>query len=219
MRSTKRSVPISGRLAAVVCMTAAALLVLGGQAMAVVRPDSVAVPASSTAPPLLGFVKNSHTGSGKVEVHVDVYRGGSYRRVLDTVSDFSPVDAHNGAWSLFGDVNGEPELGFVKYAHDGSGMVEVHLDVYRDGSYRRVLDTVSDFSPVDAYNGAWSLFGGVNGEPELGFVKYAHDGSGMVEVHVDAYRDGSYRRVQDTVSDFSPVDAHNGAWSLLAASR
>jgi hypothetical protein len=130
---------------------------LGGQAMAATRPDGVAAPGPSAAPALLGFVKYSHSGSGRVEVHVDAYRNGSYQRALDTVSDFSPVDAHNGAWSLFGDVNGAPELGFVKYSHSGSGRVEVHVDVYRGGSYRRVLDTVSDFSPVDAHNGAWSL--------------------------------------------------------------
>src|ERR1700733_9669788 len=114
MKATKRLFPIRGRLAAaVLCITATAaatLLMLGGQAIAATRPDGIAAPGSSAAPPLLGFVKYSHSGSGRVEVHVDAYRNGSYQRVLDTVSDFSPVDAHNGAWSLFGDVNGAPEL-------------------------------------------------------------------------------------------------------------
>src|SRR5216683_3506122 len=118
-------------------------------------PDGVTAFAPPTASPQLGFVKTANTG-GTVEVHVDAYSNGSYRRVLDTISDFSPSDAANGRFELLGSVNGEPELGFVKTANTG-GTVEVHVDAYSNGSYRRVLDTISDFSPSDAANGSFEL--------------------------------------------------------------
>jgi hypothetical protein len=177
-------------------------------------PDGVAAFAAPTTPPLLGFVKTANTGSGTVEVHVDA-DSGTYQRALDSTSDFSPSDAANGTFQLFGRVNGEPELGYVKTANAGSGTVEVHIDTYSNGSYKRVLDTTSDFAPSTAANGTFQLFGDVNGEPELGYVQTANTGSGTVEVHVDAYSDGSYHRVLDTISDFSPSDAPNGRFLLF----
>jgi hypothetical protein len=50
--------------------------------------------------PLLGFVKTANTGSGAVEVHIDACSSGSYHRVLDTTSDFSPADRTNGTFEL-----------------------------------------------------------------------------------------------------------------------
>ena len=170
-------------------------------------------PAPSSA---LGFVKLYNT-SGTVEVHVDSLQGGSYRRVGDYTSDFTPGDASNGTWELFGSANGAPELGFVKL-YNTSGTVEVHVDSLQGGSYRRVGDYTSDFTPGDASNGTWELFGSANGAPELGFVKL-YNTSGTVEVHVDSLQGGSYRRVGDYTSDFTPGDASNGTWELFGSAN
>jgi Papain family cysteine protease len=165
--------------------------------------------------PPLGFIKLRNTGSGKVEVHGDLLNGGSYKRVADLSSDFSTADAGNGAWQLFGSVNGAPELGFVKRLNTGSGKVEVHWDVLSGGSFKRAGDYTSDFSTADAGNGTWQLFGSVNGAPELGFVKVLNTGSGKVEVHWDVLSGGSYKRAGDYTSDFSTADAGNGTWQLF----
>jgi len=53
-------------------------------------------------------------GSPAVEVHWDALSGASYKRAGDDVSDFSPADAGNGIWQLFGSSGGAPELGFIK---------------------------------------------------------------------------------------------------------
>jgi hypothetical protein len=116
-------------------------------------------------------MKLRNTGSGTVEAHWDVLSGGRYVRAGSYRSDFSPADADNGVWSLFGSVDGAPELGFVKLDNPGSGTVEAHWAVLSGGSYVRAGDYGSDFSIADANNGVWSLFGSVNGKPELGFIK------------------------------------------------
>ena len=48
-------------------------------------------------------------------------------------------------------------------------------------------------------------------------MQTANTGSGTVEVHIDA-ANGSYTRVLDTTSDFSPSDASNGTFRLVIAS-
>jgi hypothetical protein len=171
---------------------------------------------SANGAPELGFIKLRNTGTGSVEVHVDTLQGGSYKRVGDYQSDFSPADAPNGTWQLFGSANGAPELGFIKLRNTGTGSVEVHVDTLQGGSYKRVGDYQSDFSPADAPNGTWQLFGSANGAPELGFIKLRNT-SGTVEVHLDTLQGGTYRRVGDYVSDFSPADADNGAWNLFGS--
>ena len=161
---------------------------------------------SANGQPELGFIKTANT-SGTVEVHLDAYSNGSYHRVLDATSDFSPADAGNGTFELVGSANGEPELGFIKTANT-SGTVEVHLDAYSNGSYHRVLDATSDFSPADAPNGTFELVGSANGQPELGFIKTANTSSQTVEVHLDAYSNGSYHRFLDATSQngrFAPT--------------
>jgi surface antigen len=160
----------------------------------------------------LGFIKLANTGSGTVEVHTDAVQGGSFHRTRDLTSDFSPADANNGTWELFGWANGAPELGFVKLRNT-SGTVEVHWDTLQGGSYHRAGDYTSDFNPADAENGLWNLFGSANGAPELGFVKLRNT-SGTVEGHADALEGSSYKRTADYASDFNPADAANGSWQV-----
>ncbi len=169
---------------------------------------------SANGAPELGFIKTANTGSGTVEVHWDVLNGGSYKRAGDYTSDFSPADVSNGTWQLFGSANGAPELGFIKTANTGSGTVEVHWDVLNGGSYKRAGDYTSDFSPADASNGIWKLFGIAGTPPQLGFVKLRNTQSGTVEAHWDVLGQSSYVRAGDSTSDFSPADANNGSWQL-----
>ncbi|HWF25913.1 MAG TPA: hypothetical protein VG275_10720 [Solirubrobacteraceae bacterium] len=166
--------------------------------------------------PELGFIKLANTGSGTVEVHLDTLSGTSYTRVADYTSHFSPADAHNGVWQLFGSSGGAPELGFIKLRNT-PGTVEVHWETLQAGVYTDAGDYTSDFSPGDALNGTWQLVP-TGGAPELGFVKLLGTGSGKVEVHLDTLTAGSYRRVGDHVSDFSPADAGNGIWQLVGSS-
>jgi hypothetical protein len=181
------------------------------------------------APPALGFIKLQNTGSGTVEVHLDVLSGGSYKRVGDFTSPFSSADASNGVWQLLWSPNGWPALGFIKLRNVISGTVEVHLvEPFLGEPYKYVNNYTSDFSPADASNGVWQLFGSPNGAPILGFIKLQNVGTGTVEVHRDELTGGpcppvgtsvckqTYKRVVDYTSDFSPADASNGAWQLLA---
>jgi hypothetical protein len=68
-------------------------------------------------------VKLRSTGSGTVEVHLDALGAGGYTRVGDNTSDFSPADAVNGAFGLFGEPGATPKLGFVKAFPLGSPVV------------------------------------------------------------------------------------------------
>jgi hypothetical protein len=166
----------------------------------------------------LSFIKLRNVGGGTVEVHLDALEGGSYKRIGDYTSDFSPADADNGTWQLFGSQNGAPILGFIKLRNVGSGTVEVHLDALEGSSYKRIGDYTSDFGPADADIGAWQLFGSQNGAPILGFIKLQQVGSGKLEVHLDALEGGSYKRIGDYTSDFFPSDAGLGTWQLFASS-
>jgi len=184
-------------------------------------PDGTAAFTGATAVtyPTLGFVKTTATPSGDVEVHADNYSSGSYRRALDSVSDFANSNAAQGTFQLFGSVNGEPELGFVKTSGTPSGDVEVHVDTFSSGGYHRSLDATTDFADSDAANGKFVLFGSANGEPELGFIKTAAASSGDVEVHVDTFSSGSYHRVLDATSDFALSNASLGTFTLFGSAN
>ena len=174
---------------------------------------------SANGAPELGFIKTKSTGTSSIEVHVDTLQGGTYKRVGDYGSDFSPADASNGTWQLFGSANGAPELGFIKTKSTGTSSIEVHVDTLQGGTYKRVGDYGSDFSPADASNGTWQLFGSANGAPELGFIKTKSTGTSSIEVHVDTLQGGTYKRVGDYGSDFSSADADNGSWNLFGSSN
>jgi hypothetical protein len=173
--------------------------------------------------PTLTFIKLGVPGdppaSGTVEVHWDTFQDGSYKRVGDYTSDFSPADALNGTWQMFGPQDA-PMLGFIKLRQVGNlaRMVEVHWASLQDGAYKRVGDYVSDFSVDDADNGVWQLIntGDELGAPVLGFIKLLNVGNaaGMAEVHLDVLENGSYTRVLEFVSDFSIADYPNGVWQL-----
>jgi hypothetical protein len=176
------------------------------------------VTAFTSPTPQLGYIQTASTGSGTIEVHVDTYTG-SYKRALDSASDFAPSNAADGTFHLLGGVNGEPELGFIKTAATPSGDVEVHIDTYSNGSYHRVLDTTSDFANANAADGTFELFGSANGEPELGFIKTAATASGTVEAFVDTYSNGSYHRVLNATSDFAPSNAADGTFQLFGSAN
>jgi CHAP domain len=187
-------------------------------------PAPPSTPPSSTSPPPqtgpidnLGFIKLQNTGSGTVEVHLDSLQSGGLRRAADYTSDFSPGDAANGVWQLFGFVNGAPELGFIKLRNTAA-TVEVHWDTLQGRTYKRAGDFTSDFSPADAANGTWDLFDSTNGAPVLGFVKVRNT-AGTVEAHWDTLQGSSYRRAGDFTSDFSPADATNGVWQLFGSAN
>ena len=92
--------------------------------------------------------------SSSSEMRTTKVLGGPFAR-CDYTSDFSPADAGNGTWQLFGSANGAPELGFIKTRNTGFGTVEIHWDVLSGGSYKRAGDYTSDLSPADAGNGTW----------------------------------------------------------------
>jgi hypothetical protein len=165
----------------------------------------------------LSFIKDAGIGSGPVEVHWDALQGSSFKRVADYTSDFSPADAANGTWQLFGSPRGAPMLGFIELQNTHSGTVEVHWDALQGGSFKRVADYTSDFSPHGAANGTWQLFWSQNGVPTLGFIENWNTHSGTVEVHGDALEGSSFKRVADYTSDFSPADAANGTWQVLGS--
>jgi len=166
----------------------------------------------------LDFIKVRNT-SGTVEVHWATGPSGYQSRGGDFASDFSPGDAENGNWQVFGSANGAPELGFVKLRNTGTGAVEVHWDTLQGSSYKRVGDFVSDFSAAEAANGTFQLFGTTNGTPELGFIKTANTGTGAVEVHWDTlHASGKYERAGDFLTDFSQADGANGTWQLFGTS-
>jgi hypothetical protein len=192
-----------------VAIAAVSAIVVTGSVLTAGR--SLAIDSGSLAQlqPSLGYVQTRNTGSGTVEVHIDAATGlqtggqpltSSYVRRLDAASDFGTGAAGNGTFSLSGNVGGFPELGFAQTQNSGSGTVEVHIDAFNGRSYVRVLDATSDFAPANRSLGTFSLFGSVNGEPELGFVKTSGTPSGNVEIHIDTWNGHSYSRALDAVT-------------------
>ena len=81
--------------------------------------------------------------------------GGSYKRVGDFTSDFSPADAGNGTWQLFGSANGAPQSSV--FSSEGSqhwGYRRGSLGHAAGQNLTSVSDSTSDFGPADAENGS-----------------------------------------------------------------
>lgn len=156
--------------------------------------------------PQLGLVLTAHSDTGTVEPHWANFNGSSFVRSGDFGSDIGTGEAGNGTWQLFGSANGAPMLGFIKTAHTGTGTIEPHWGVVKDGAYKRVGDFGSDFSLAEAGNGTWQFFGSANNAPQLGFVKTASTESGTVEVQWAVVSGDTYRRAAVYPSDFSLAD-------------
>lgn len=194
-------------------IAAAGVVVSGSDAMAAARPHLRTAAAASPAIPQVGFVQTANTASGTVEVHIDTFSNG-FHRVRNATTDFSLADAANGTFQLFGNVNGEPELGFIKFPAPGSPNVEVQLDAFSNGSYHRVLNAATDFA-VGTGLGPFQLFGSVNGEPELGFVLSPDFQHFPAEVFVDDFISGSYQRTSSPFSDLRPDEVPTPIFQLF----
>jgi hypothetical protein len=167
--------------------------------------------------PELGYVQtNSYD---YIAVHVDTWDSSTntYTRVLDAYSDFPDSDAAHGTFQLFGGANGEPQLAYVQTSGTTSGDVELEVDNYdtSTGTYSRALDASSDFLTADAAYGSFWVFGSSNLQPELGYIQTSNTTSGVVEVAVDSYYDGSYVRRLGATSNFALDYAPGGTWQLL----
>lgn len=75
----------------------------------------------------LGFIKRRKTGSGAIEVHVLSGVSGFQTFIQHIASAFSQVDDGNGDFTLVDvNVNGVPDLVFIKRRSTGTGTIELH---------------------------------------------------------------------------------------------
>jgi hypothetical protein len=169
---------------------------------------------------IVDYVEQNSSPAGKGYLSLSGSTLAAYNRYLPVIgiiharANTNPSGGESNGNSGLGPVPGQTDLDFIKTRNDGSGTLEVHWATASSGYQQRGGDFTSDFSPADAGNGSWQLFGSANGAPELGFVKTRSDGSGTVEVHWDTLQGGAYKRVGDSTSDFNPADAENGAWQI-----
>jgi hypothetical protein len=173
--------------------------------------------AGANGEPELGYVQtNSYD---YIAVHVDTFDSStdSFTRVLDAYSDFPDSDAAHGTFQLFGGANGQPQLAYVQTSGTTSGDAELEVDNFdtSTGTYARALDASSDFPTTNAAYGSFWVFGSSNLQPELGYVQTSNTTSGLVEVAVDSYYDGSYVRRLGAISNFALSYAPGGFWQLL----
>jgi hypothetical protein len=133
--------------------------------------------------PDLVFVKTSHTGTGKVEVHIASGASNYQTRILEVGTTFLPET--DGTWLMSDyDRDGIPDLVFVKDSkNSGTGKVEVHIASGASNYQTRVLETGTTFLPE--FDGTWFMadYNG-DGIPDLIFIKTSNTGTGRVEVHV-----------------------------------
>jgi hypothetical protein len=173
-------------------------------------PPGVSASGGGAVTGTLFFIKTKNTGSGKVEIH-SVSAASGYQTGIDTTTWFSPADADNGWFQMYGGT-----LYFVKTKNTGSGHVEVHTATASSG-YQNGGHWVSAFSPADADNG-WFQIADVNhdGSPDLEFIKTHNATSGRVEFFI---ADGSPARQYSVVTTaiataLSAGEANNGWFNV-----
>jgi hypothetical protein len=157
-------------------------------------------PATGTNNGTIYFIKTTNTGSGTVEIHTatpTTYQTSN----LHATTRFSPVDASNGWFQMFG-----ADLYFIKTKNTTSGRIEVHSATAASG-YQSGIDTTTAFYPSDANNGWFQIAGSGR---DLVFIKTTNTGSGKVEFF-RATASSSYNTVATaTTTPFYPSDASNG---------
>ncbi len=115
---------------------------------------------------------------------------------------------------MMGNLNGYPDLVYIKTAGTGSGKAEVHwLDA--DSLSGNLHSSASWFNASDAANGSFSM-SRLDGSPDLTYIKTANTGSGKVEVHYASSVNNYGSWTWGAASWFSAADAANGKFRIGA---
>ena len=153
----------------------------------------------------VSFIKTRNTGSGTIEAFTATAASG-YKSGLATKTRFSPGDANNGTWGMLAD----GDVYFIKTRNTGSGTIEAFTATAASG-YKSGLATKTRFSPGDANNGTWGMLA----DGDVYFIKTRNTGSGTIEAFTATAASG-YKSGLATKTRFSPGDANNGTWGMLA---
>jgi G:T-mismatch repair DNA endonuclease (very short patch repair protein) len=166
--------------------------------------------------PDLVFIKRRATGSGNIEVHV-VSAASGYQQVIqhtatalsedaDTTGDFTMADV---------DLDGMPDLVFIKRRSTGTGTIEVHVLSAASGFGAFIQHTGTALSGAEDGNGDFTMADvDRDGSPDLVFFKGQNTGTGTVELHAVSAASGFQQFILHTATALTETEAAFGNFTM-----
>jgi len=156
------------------------------------------------------FIKYANCGTNTVEVHVASAASNYQKRIWESGSTFA--EEQDGHWTLADwDLDGRPDLVFIKTSNCGTNTVEVHVASAASGYKTRVWESGSTFAQEN--NGVWKLIDwDGDRKPDLVYIKTSNCGTNTVEVHVASAASGFKTRIWESGSTFA--EEQDGTWTL-----
>jgi hypothetical protein len=167
--------------------------------------------------PDLVFIKNENTATNKVEVHVSSGVSRYQTRIYDSGTVFGLEPVSNGVWRMVDqDIDGSPDLAFIKTANTGTGKIEVHIASGASKYQTFLVQTGTRYSLET--DGTW-LFADYDRDlmPDLVFIKTANTGTGKVEVHI-ASGSSKYQTILLETGTVFPLET-DGTWLMADYDR
>ena len=113
------------------------------------------------------------------------------------------------------DLDGRPDLVFIKRRSTGTGTIEVHVLSAASGFGTFIQDTGTALSGAEDGNGDFTMADvDRDGRPDLVFFKGQNTGTDTVELHAVSAVSGFQQFTQDIASGFSQVDDGNGDFTM-----
>jgi uncharacterized phosphosugar-binding protein len=156
------------------------------------------------------FIKYAQAGTNSVEVHVSPSCANFQSRLWESGSTFAQET--DGQWTLADwDLDGKPDLVFIKTSNCGTNSVEVHIATAASGYQTRVIETGTTFAQEQ--DGVWKLIDcdGDN-KPDLVFIKTSNCGTNTVEVHIASAASNFQTRILETGTTFA--QEQDGTWTF-----
>ncbi|MEO5890774.1 MAG: hypothetical protein ABIQ31_11000 [Ferruginibacter sp.] len=132
--------------------------------------------------PDLCFIKTANTPNNKVEVHIASGESNYQTRILEVETAFDCET--DGVWLMADyDMDGIPDLSFIKTANTPNNRVEVHIASGASDYQTRILEAPTTFDCEN--DGVWLMTDyDMDGIPDLGFIKTINTPNNKVEVHI-----------------------------------
>jgi 5-hydroxyisourate hydrolase-like protein (transthyretin family) len=169
----------------------------------------------------LVFVKRRSTGTGRVEVHVASAASGFRTIIQHATSPFIADEDSFGDFAMADtDLDGRPDLVFIKRRATGSGRIEVHVASAASG-FQTVIQHAATALATGADNTGDFRMSDIDrdGRADLVFIKRRSTGTGSIEVHVMSAASGYQTFIQHAGSGLSEVEDGLGEFAMADADR
>jgi FG-GAP-like repeat len=171
--------------------------------------------------PDLVYVKRRGTPTGRIEVHVQSAASGFRQRIVTSSTAFLAAEDSFGNFAMADiDLDGRPDLVFIKQRVTGTASVEVHAASAASGFQQFIMHSASSFTEIEDTSGDFRMADvNLDRRPDLVFIKRRATPTGKIEVHAASGATGFQQRIIATGSALLSAEDGLGSFAMTDVDR